>query len=320
MPFMTLLVLLLLVVLGTATDLEARPRQRNPVLTVTIDGSGTGSVTSDVGGINCDSTCSTRLFRGTAVTLTAFPAADSTFSGWSGGGCFGNGTCSVILDSSTTVMATFTAAGSPPPPPPPSDGMFYTTTFKTRENPLDENGRWTEGRRDGLDWQDVAVFTPGLAGPAATQMGFDDATAILTGPWGPDQYVSVVINRPTLDPIFALEIQIRLRSDIQPHSIKGYEILECQQIVRWNGPLGDFTYLSVSYPTGSVFPLSDGDTFSAQMVGNMISVFRNGVLCMTAMDGTFASGNPGIGFDTGDPNHPAFGISSFTASSSPITP
>ena len=43
------------------------------------------------------------------MTLTATPATGSTFAGWSGGGCSGNGTCIVTMTAATTVTATFTA-------------------------------------------------------------------------------------------------------------------------------------------------------------------------------------------------------------------
>jgi len=43
------------------------------------------------------------------VTLTAAPAADATFDGWSGGGCTGTGPCTVTLTAATTVTATFSA-------------------------------------------------------------------------------------------------------------------------------------------------------------------------------------------------------------------
>ena len=81
------------------------------VLTAAKAGTGAGTVTSNVGGINCGATCaSTPINDGTAVTLTAAPAAGSVFAGWSGGGCSGTGTCVVTLTAATTVTATFNAA------------------------------------------------------------------------------------------------------------------------------------------------------------------------------------------------------------------
>ena len=94
---------------------------RTPIqytLTVTRSGSGSGSVTDDKGGIVCppDATCSHPYNEGTMVTLTAHPASGSTFAGWSGGGCSGTGSCTVTMNSDTTVTATF-AVASPPLPP-----------------------------------------------------------------------------------------------------------------------------------------------------------------------------------------------------------
>lgn len=46
---------------------------------------------------------------GSTVTLTASPSAGYKFSGWSGGGCSGTGTCKVKMTSNTTVTASFVA-------------------------------------------------------------------------------------------------------------------------------------------------------------------------------------------------------------------
>ena len=78
-------------------------------LTVTKSGTGSGTVTSSPAGINCGATCSASYANGTAVTLTATPAAGSTFAGWSGS-CTGTGTCSVTMSAAKSVTATFTAS------------------------------------------------------------------------------------------------------------------------------------------------------------------------------------------------------------------
>jgi hypothetical protein len=78
-------------------------------VTVTKSGSGAGSITSSPAGMNCGATCLFEWAHGTSVTLT--PAADpgSAFTGWSGGGCSGTGSCTVTLNADTTVTATFVA-------------------------------------------------------------------------------------------------------------------------------------------------------------------------------------------------------------------
>ena len=83
----------------------------NPTLQVRKSGTGAGTVTSSPSGINCGASCSSSFSRGTTVTLSATPASGSVFAGWSGSGCSGTGSCSVRLDASTTVTATFNAIG-----------------------------------------------------------------------------------------------------------------------------------------------------------------------------------------------------------------
>ncbi len=76
-------------------------------LTVGKYGNGDGSVSSNPTGINCGSDCSENYADGTSVTLTATPAAGSTFSSWSGD-CSGTSSwCTLIMDSNKEVTATF---------------------------------------------------------------------------------------------------------------------------------------------------------------------------------------------------------------------
>jgi hypothetical protein len=107
-------------------------------LTVAKAGNGTGTVTSDVGGINCGSTCAVGYPNGTVVTLTAAPGTGQNFTGWSGGGCSGTGTCVVTLTAATTVTATFTDTTPPDTtilsgPSNPSNDPNPTFTFESSE-------------------------------------------------------------------------------------------------------------------------------------------------------------------------------------------
>ncbi len=76
-------------------------------LSVTRSGAGTGSVASSPVGISCGATCSATFNQGTAVTLVASPTGASTFTGWSGSGCTGTGTCVVTMDAARSVDANF---------------------------------------------------------------------------------------------------------------------------------------------------------------------------------------------------------------------
>ena len=85
------------------------------LLTVGRAGTGVGTVTSNPAGINCGGTCSNIFSSGSMVALTAVPDANSTFTGWSGGGCSGTGICNVSMSSAQSVTATFTALPEPFP-------------------------------------------------------------------------------------------------------------------------------------------------------------------------------------------------------------
>ena len=77
-------------------------------LAISKDGTGSGTVTSSPAGIDCGQTCETDFGNGVQVTLTAAPDASSTFTGWSGAGCAGSGTCTVTMDQARVVTASFT--------------------------------------------------------------------------------------------------------------------------------------------------------------------------------------------------------------------
>ncbi len=91
-----------------ATDSgEAYVYDSSRELSVATLGTGGGTVTSDPAGIDCGGTCVASFALGITVALTATPALDSDFAGWSGAGCAGLGNCEVSMSSSQSVSATF---------------------------------------------------------------------------------------------------------------------------------------------------------------------------------------------------------------------
>jgi hypothetical protein len=76
-------------------------------LTINKGGTSTGVVTSSPEGINCGSDCDEVYYSGTVIKLIAIPDTNSSFSGWSGGGCSGTGQCILTINTDTIVTATF---------------------------------------------------------------------------------------------------------------------------------------------------------------------------------------------------------------------
>ncbi|MBK8321681.1 MAG: DUF4214 domain-containing protein [Betaproteobacteria bacterium] len=72
-------------------------------------GAGAGSVNaaSNFATGDCTGACTRPYPSGTVVTLTATAAAGSVFTGWSGEGCSGTGTCAVTIDAARNVTAAF---------------------------------------------------------------------------------------------------------------------------------------------------------------------------------------------------------------------
>jgi hypothetical protein len=110
---------------------------------------------------------------------------------------------------------------------------------------------------------------------------------------------------------------MRLRTSLSAHRCTGYEISFSLRgddayliIVRWNGPLADFTYLL--NVTERKYAAKTGDVLRATIVGNIIVAYKNGVEMGRATDDSFASGQPGFGFNEGQNGN--YGITSFSAS------
>jgi hypothetical protein len=83
------------------------PPGPQPALTINFAGTGSGTVTGS--GISCSSpsSCSNTYTLGTTITLTASPTGSSSFGNWSGCNSTNGVTCTVTLQDSATVTATF---------------------------------------------------------------------------------------------------------------------------------------------------------------------------------------------------------------------
>ncbi len=199
----------------------------------------------------------------------------------------------------------------------------YSTAFPLTEAPISEGARWINGKASGIDWSDVHT-TPGLAfGAESGNGGYDDSTALLTGTWGPDQSAQATVHSVNQNDSIFEEVELRLRSSLSAHSATGYEInFRCSktanayaQIVRWNGPLGDFTYVATIQ--GPQYGVANGDVVKATIAGSTITVYINGAQVLQGTDSTFTSGSPGMGFflSGGAGVNSDFGFTRFSASS-----
>ncbi len=75
--------------------------------TLTVSISGSGTVTSTDGFINCPGTCTHLYSHNAPVTLNATPAGGWTFADWSGA-CSGTGSCNLTMSQNESVAANFT--------------------------------------------------------------------------------------------------------------------------------------------------------------------------------------------------------------------
>jgi hypothetical protein len=200
----------------------------------------------------------------------------------------------------------------------------YATRFAAAENPLSDGGKWLSARAASLDWADVAAEAGLAHGTQRGGHGYDDSTALLAGTWTADQMAQATVRCATARDDAYEEVELRLRSALAPHALTGYEInFRCSktakaysEIVRWNGPLGKFTYLTRG--EGSKYGVATGDTVAATAVGEVLTAYINGVPMLQATDRTFATGSPGIGFFLeGAAGAGRYGFTSFIAANAP---
>ena len=224
----------------------------------------------------------------------------------------------------------------------------YATDFRLEENPISEGEAW---QHRGAPWAMVRTFANRAVGTQTGSGGYDDAYAYLSG-FGPDQTAQATLWKdPAIgsDPIAckvlrrliwsrlkghycavpgAREVELLLRWADSAASARGYECNlawdgKYAEIVRWNGPFGDFTYITQQRTfNDGIMPPKNGDIFKATISGSTINVYlnkndgRGDQLIATASDPIYANGGPGMGFFIEASVDPTlFGFSSFNASS-----
>ncbi len=91
-------------------DGAATPLEKRALLTVAVEGGGSGRVHIAPLDIDCADTCEHELTTGARVTVSARAGGASRFEGWEDA-CTGQGPCSFFMDRERSVTATF--EGSP---------------------------------------------------------------------------------------------------------------------------------------------------------------------------------------------------------------
>ncbi|MBV6416790.1 MAG: hypothetical protein CMLOHMNK_01405 [Steroidobacteraceae bacterium] len=198
----------------------------------------------------------------------------------------------------------------------PAAGGNYVTDFPLVENPLSEGGRWICGKAVGLDWNNPqTAFGRAFASVRSGASGsrYDDSIAHLNrslAVFQPNQFAQGTVYRAAgYSPAGSKhEVELLLRFEITAHNARGYEVLWGHDgdfaVVRWNGPLGDYTTLGFEGP-GPGAPV-DGDVLRAEISGGVIKVYKNDwMVGASSPNTTWAEGQPGVGFWPVDASTPA---------------
>ena len=116
---------------------------------LTVSSSGSGTVSSGDGYINCGASCTHSYASGTSVMLNASPASGWVFNGWSGA-CSGTGSCLITMNAIDSVVAAFNQSAT---------GTIYHILGQVLYNGTGYlrrfDGRERSDQRwygDGLDW------------------------------------------------------------------------------------------------------------------------------------------------------------------------
>jgi hypothetical protein len=240
------------------------------------------------------------------VIVASVAMANLVRSARAAGPCTSSGASGAVGRSSSTADSW----SAPCPATASAAASRYVTRFEQTENPLSHGGRWINGKTIGLDWHD-AKSVGGVAQASALSgisHRYDDSIAVLTTTFTPNQYAQgTVFRAAAYSPPSKHEIELLLRFQISEHSARGYEVLWADAgafaVVRWNGRLGDFTVLAATDrpELGGDGPgpglAIDGDVLRAEIVGEVVRVYKNGGLVFVAPpNDTWKTGQPGLGF------------------------
>ncbi|MFN8216542.1 MAG: hypothetical protein U0R71_08090 [Solirubrobacterales bacterium] len=106
------------VTMSAAREVGAAFALERHSVSITVDGTGSGTVTSSPAGISCGAVCSGDFEHGTQLALSAFPAAGTAEAVWAGCDAVdGQGRCIITVDAARTVTATLNSLPAPEPQP-----------------------------------------------------------------------------------------------------------------------------------------------------------------------------------------------------------
>lgn len=226
-----------------------------------------------------------------------------------------------VSPGSTPLTVTTTAAVAS------ARATSYSTDFNLTENPISEGGKWVTGKTNGLDWNNPKTASGVAIASVLSGLGssrYDDNIAHLSTSFqtfNANQYAQGTVHLAQ-GYSASHEIELLLHFSISSHDAQGYEVLwgvtGYLAVVRWNGPLGNYTAL-YDPGLGSIPVPHDGDVLRAEMNGNIIKVKLNGSTVATvdvsaAGGPIWSSGQPGFGFwpvDNAVPKN--YGWNSFAA-------
>ena len=179
----------------------------------------------------------------------------------------------------------------------------YSTIFPLVENPISEGSMWTGGKTVGMVWNDMeTVAGRGAVGRSLmnTPSRYSDNAAVLNTTFSANQYAQGTVYKAAGYTAGggSHEVELYLHFQITPNNARGYEVLWGIQgyiaIVRWNGPLGNYTALYDPGLNSAPVP-QDGDVLRAEYSNGVIKVWINGVLKATTTESTWVDGQPGMG-------------------------